>query len=249
MPDPMPGRLDRALKVVWLTLGVLLLAGIVVAGVSVLLSFVQSGGEPGDGASPRPKAAMARAGAPALRYDAPISVHGTDRRLVLLRRSVEGAANGVSSAAPSRSVVNALFLAPDGTASLLLGRPAFVRAVDVPGAAGADSAARWITYEIAFDDTDRDGQLGPGDRAGLYVSALDGSGFRPVLPPGVLPRAHAALDATHLLVLALLPPADPLTPERRWPERAFVYDAAAGTLRPLAGLDSLVERAAGLLAR
>jgi hypothetical protein len=237
----MSGRLDRALKIVWLTIGVLLLGGIVVAGVSVLLSFMQSGGEPGESASPRgAQAASAPPGA-ALRYDPPVDVRGGDRRLILVRRAVEP--EGGLSSVPSRAVVNAIFLAPDGSARLLLDRPAFIRNVDVPGAASADSSARWITYEVAFDDTDRDGRLGPGDRAGLYVSALDGSGFRAVLPPGVLHRAHAMLDAGHLLVLALVPPADPGTPERRWQERAFVYDAASGATRPLASVDSLVDRA------
>jgi hypothetical protein len=243
----MPGRLDRALKIVWLTIGLLVLAGIVVAGISVLASFVQSGGEPGASSPTRVAGAAQAATAAALRYDEPVAIRGTAWRLIAIRRAAEPSDYGASSGAPSRAVVNVVFLGPDGAARLLLERPAFVRAIDVPGPASPDSAARWISYEIAFTDTDRDGRLGPGDRTGLYVSALDGTGLRPVLPPGALPRAHAALDAGHLLALALVPPADPLAPERRWEERAFVNDAAAGITRPLASVDTLLARAARIV--
>jgi hypothetical protein len=241
-----PARLDRTLKIVWLAIGLLLLAGIVVAGISVLLSFVQSGGEP-SASSPREATAAQSASAAALRYDAPVSIHGSPWRLIAVRRSTDAADYGASSGAPSRAVVNVVFLGPDGSARLLLDRPAFVRAIDVPGAGSPDSAARWIAYEAAFTDTDGDGQLGAGDRVGLYVTALDGTGFRPVLPKGTVPRAHAVLDPGHLLVLALVPPADPLAPERRWEERAFVHDAASGTTRPLAAVDTLVARASRIL--
>jgi len=45
-----------------------------------------------------------------------------------------------------------------------------------------DSLQAWITYEIAFEDTDGDGGLDENDAASLYVSDLHGGSFRRVLP-------------------------------------------------------------------
>jgi hypothetical protein len=241
------GRLDRAVKVVWLAIGVLVLVGLAIAGVSVLLSFMQSGGEP-DASQPAAREAHASTGGAALRYDAPRPIRGVEWRLMPVRRTSDLPDPGSSSGTPSRALVNAIFLAPGGQARLLLDRPAFIRSIDLPGES-ADSARGWIAYEIAFRDTDRDGRLGPGDRAELYVSAPDGTGLRPVLPTGVLPRAHVALDAGRMLVLGLLPPADTTVPERRWEQRAYVYDAASGRAQPLAAVDSLAARAARIAAQ
>src|SRR2546430_9828368 len=47
-----------------------------------------------------------------------------------------------------------------------------------------DSLQTWITYDIAFEDTDGDGGLDEDDAASLYVSDLHGGSFRRVLPEG-----------------------------------------------------------------
>jgi hypothetical protein len=241
------GRLDTWVKAVWLAIGVLALVGLVVAGVSVLLSFVQSGGEP-SALSPLEARAASGSGGAALRYDAPVPIRGSRWRLMPVRRTQDAPDPGSASGTPSRAMVNAIFLGPAGEARLLLDRPAFIRAVDLPGE-GADSTRGWLAFEAAFADTDGDARLGAADRVALYVSAADGTGFRPVLPAGVVPRAHAWLDDGRMLVLGLAPPADAGTPERRWPQRAYLYDPASGRSRPLASVDSLAARAAAILAR
>jgi hypothetical protein len=231
---------------VWLMIGVLILVGAVITGISVLLSFMQSGGEP-DAPAPAPREAQASTGGATLRYDAPIPIRGSAWRLMPVRRTSDAPDPGNSTGTPSRALVNAIFLGPAGEARLLLDRAGFIRSIDLPGQA-PDSARTWLAYEIAFRDTDHDGRLGPGDRAELYVSDSDGTRLRPVLPAGVLPRAHVVLDPGHVLVLGLTPPADTAVPERRWPQRAYLYDVARGTSRPLAAIDTLVERAARLSA-
>jgi hypothetical protein len=241
------GRLDTAVKAVWLTIGILVLVGLVIAGISVLLSFAQSGGEPSTSSASSDKAPDGSSAGAALRYDAPVVIPGSRWRLMPVRRAADSP-DPASSNVPARPMVNAIFLGSAGEARLLLDRPAYVRAVDVPGdSAGAGRG--WLAYEVSFDDTDHDGRLGPGDRAGLFVSALDGSGFRAVLPAGVIPRAHAALGDGRMLLLGLAAPADTAVPERRWPERAFVFDPATGRTEALASVDSLAARAAAILAR
>ncbi|MDB4951762.1 MAG: hypothetical protein JWM27_4411 [Gemmatimonadetes bacterium] len=246
----MADRLNRTLKIVWLVIGLLLLAGLVVGGVSVLLSFSRSGGDGGVAVAGAPASAAKRP-PQALRYDAPVAVRGTDWRIMPVRRAAEAEDDGSSYGAPARTVVNVIFLGPGGQARLLLDRPAVISAISFPGRAAADgdSTASWNTYEIAFDDTDHDGRLGGGDRVGLYVSAPDGTGLRAVLPAGTVPRAHVPLDGSRMLVLALVPPADRTLPERRWEQRAFVYDAASGRTLALAAVDSLAARAARIVGR
>ena len=113
-----------------------------------------------------------------------------------------------------------------------------------------DSLQAWITYEIAFEDTDGDGGLDEDDAASLYVSDLHGGSFRRVLPEGWSILAHEPLDARRIVVLALR---SAERGDRRSlneaPERAFFYDVQSGRAEPYTALDSLTARAARIVGR
>src|SRR5205823_14399270 len=80
--------------------------------------------------------------------------------------------------------------------------PALIRSVNFPRSKD-DSLQAWITYEIAFEDTDGDGGLDEDDAVSLYVSDLHGGSFRRVLPEGWSILAHEPLDGRRIVVLAL----------------------------------------------
>src|SRR5256885_8204772 len=144
--------------------------------------------------------------------------------------------------------VNAIFLEPGGgPGHLLLDRPALIRSVNFPRSKD-DSLQAWITYEIAFEDTDGDGGLDENDAASLYVSDLHGGSFRRVLPEGWSILAHEPLDGRRIVVLALR---SAERGDRRSlneaPERAFFYDVQTGRAEPYTALDSLTARAARIV--
>src|SRR2546422_2900601 len=146
--------------------------------------------------------------------------------------------------------VNAIFLEPGGgPGHLLLDRPALIRSVNFPRSKD-DSLQAWITYEIAFEDTDGDGGLDENDAASLYVSDLHGGSFRRVLPEGWSILAHEPLDGRRIVVLALRSAerGDRRSLEEP-PERAFFYDVQTGRAEPYAALDSLTARAARIVGR
>jgi hypothetical protein len=243
--------LDRAAKAVWLAIGVLVLAGLVVGTVASVVSYATSGsGDAGPAASTSGAKPASGDAAPlrAARFDAPRAIPGTAWRMTEVRRAGGDAEeDAYSSRGRVQSVVNVIFLPPGGgTGRLLLDRPAFVDDVGLPGA-GPDSAQAWIIYHVTFRDTNGDGLLTGSDSSTVYVSGLDGSNLRRVLPPPYVVRAATPLAPGRILVLALVPSADPDLPQERWPERAFVYDVATGRAEPYAALDSLSARAASLL--
>src|SRR5439155_228692 len=100
---------------------------------------------------------------------------------------------------------------------LLLNRPALIRSVSFPRSRD-DSLQSWITYEVAFDDTNGDGGLDEDDAVSLYVSDLHGAALHPVLPPEWSVLSEEPLgDGRHILVLAVQPSA---RTERRTLEQA-----------------------------
>ncbi|HEY0770500.1 MAG TPA: hypothetical protein VGD31_09195, partial [Sphingobacteriaceae bacterium] len=66
----------------------------------------------------------------------------------------------------------------------LLDRKAFIHSMRYPGKSEyayeveiTDTVQRHITYEIAFDDSNKDGRIDSDDNLGLYLSNPDGSDF------------------------------------------------------------------------
>lgn len=209
-----------------------------------------------------PRIATARDDAPrrgearAIRYEAPRAIWKSTARIVLIRygEAFERPSPELGSALYSRSYtpyVNVIFLEPgDGPGRLLLDRPALIKTVDFPRSKD-DSLQSWITYEIAFDDTDRDGGLDEDDAASLYVSDLHGGALHRVLPEGWSVLEQEPLrDGRHIVVLAVRPSAPD---DRRWREagleRAFLYDVLTGNAVPYPVLDSLAARAGQIVGR
>lgn len=249
-PPPPRSRVDRALRWVWLINGVVVLALLAVGA-----GFLAFDAISGLTASPRPADSVPKPGdAPArpqpLRYDPPAPIRGTPTRIVLVRRGTGYAYTTTASAGPRAAegtVINAVFLDPDGGARLLLERPAFFRRITWPGGgaraeAQGDSARplKWIVYEAALEDTNDDGRVDDRDRRTLYVSGLDGRGMRAVLPAGFELRDWSGEPDGSIVATAL--PLDSAA-AGPMPQRAFVLDPA-GAVRPYASLDSAVARAA-----
>ncbi|HSU16789.1 hypothetical protein [Longimicrobium sp.] len=239
-------RVERILRWVWLINGLVLLALLVAGGIFLLIGALAGlgGGDTASAPATRADSSRAEAAAP-LRYDPPEAVRGSDARIVVIRRGTGYTYRNTSSSArgPEAPAVNVAFLDARG-ARLLLDRPAYIAHVRYPGQAAADARSdtlRWIVYEAALGDSNGDGRVDSRDRRSLYVSALDGRGFRRVLPDGYELRDWAGQADGSLVATAvqLQPGSAPM------PERAFVLDAS-GAVRPYAALDSVVAAAGGI---
>lgn len=247
---------ERLLKRVWLVNGLLL--AVLFAALAIWLVV-----EVGSSWFRRHSAVItATHGAPAdrasraVRYDPPQSIWKSTTRIVLIRygeafeRPEAKFASSDSYGERYTLYVNAIFLEPGGgPGHLLLDRPALIRSVNFPRSKD-DSLQAWVTYEIAFEDTDGDGGLDEDDAASLYVSDLHGGSFRRVLPKGWSVLAHEPLDGRRIVVLALRSAeiGDRRSLEET-PERAFFYDVQTGRAEPYAALDSLTARAARIVGR
>jgi len=242
---------ERVLKRVWLINGVLLVVLLGALAVWLTYSLVS------DWLRREPRIATTRDDAPrrgearAIRYDAPKAIWKSTTRIVLIRygeafeRPSPELGSGYSYTDRYTPYVNVIFLEPgDGPGRLLLDRPAFIRTVDFPRSKD-DSLQSWITYEIALEDTDRDGGLDEDDAVSLYVSDLHGGAFHRVLPEGWSVFEQQPLrDGRHILVLAVRSATSEGRRSREQaPERAFLYDVQTSRSEPYAMLDSLATRA------
>lgn len=258
----MTSRLDRAVKTVWLVIGLLLLLGLAGGAVFSAASFFGGGGGDEREAPASSSAAAGgergRAETLPVRYGQPETVQGSPYRLVRVYGAPDeaGEDDGAASRASSRAAgvpdpANVLFLGPgDADGRMLLDHPARVEAVEPPLREGGDPSRPWITYRIAMEDTDGDGRLGSGDRAALFASTLGGDSLRRVLPDRLRLVGHSPFgDGRRLVVLALEVPADTTVPYERWRQRAFLYDVPGGVLRPYATLDSLAALSGAVLSR
>jgi hypothetical protein len=255
---------DRLLKRVWLINGFLVLvaAAAAVLGMSLALASelrdrgdpavrVHEGGGEG-GARPR-----------AIRFDPPSRVRGSSTEVALIYHGqsdqVAMAPVSGTSYASSRSgqgvLVNVVFIDSGKPAGrLLLDRPAYLEEVRFPHAtdrSAADSLQTWISYEIALADTNGDGTLDDDDEASLYVSALDGTGFRRVTPDGLDVIHHwMRPDRRSILVMGLQEPGDGRrVPREQLRQRAFVYDVPSGKLTAWSALEEPAARAARVVGR
>ncbi len=248
--------MDRWLKRLWMVNGVLLL-GLLILGTGALLVSWLSGAFSAKNAVIAPDTTRSGPVKPrAVRFSAPREIWGTKTRLVVVGygKSQQGAGlreyySSDGSSDQSGPRVNVIFLTGTEPGRVLLDKPAYIGWLDYPSTK-SDSLQRWIRYHIAFDDTNKDGRLDSDDRADLYVSDVDGSNLRRVLPPGMRLLDDDPLgDGRHLIVTALQVPNDWRGPEDELRERAFLYDVQTGATTPYVGLDSLVQRAARVLGR
>ena len=245
---------ERLLKRVWLINGLLLVVLFCVLGIWLVVELGSSWFHRRSAVITATDGAPAGRTSRAVRYDPPQSIWKSTASIVLIRYGEAFERPGAEFAS-SKSYgerytpyVNAIFLEPGGgPGRLLLDRPALIRSVSFPRSKD-DSLQAWITYEIAFEDTDGDGGLDEDDAASLYVSDLHGGSFRRVLPEGWSVLTHEPLDGRRMVILALRS-AKP--GERRSldeaPERAFFYDVQTARAEPYAALDSLAARAARIV--
>jgi hypothetical protein len=248
--EPRRPRLDAALRWVWLINGIILLLALVGSGIFVAAGAIANMGSaepPSATHAPSPSVDARRP----VRYDAPDPVRGGTAEIVLIRRQGQGYAytepppgTGVRRVGPG---INVAFIGASGT-RLLLDTPAYIREVAYPSAAKADSAQplRWIVYEMARVDTDHDGKVDEHDRRSLFLSSLDGSGLREVLPAGEelrewQLRRDGSLVVTSVVVKEGARPAE-------MAERSYLVDAQ-GNVHPLAQLDSAAAQAGRIMDR
>ncbi|HET7460826.1 MAG TPA: hypothetical protein VFJ82_06250 [Longimicrobium sp.] len=245
-------RLQLVLRWVWLLIGVLLLGLLVAAVVFVVRESAGGGGGGAASKADSARDAQARARkAEPLRYGPPQAIAGSPARIVLIRRGsgYRYSSTALSSASTGQApMVNVAFLEGSG-ARLLLDRPAYISEVTFPGSAAGRSmvqadSLRWIVYEMALDDGDGNEKVDEADPRSLYVTDLEGRGLRRVLPPGLELRDWAPQPGGSIVITAVQLTRD----AAQMPERAFVLDAA-GTVRPYAALDSVVDAAAQIVAK
>ena len=229
--------MDRWLKRLWMVNGVLLLV-LLVFGIGAFLVTWLSGAFGSKNAVLAPNPTRGAAVKPrAVRYSPPRPIWGTKTRIVIVRygKRQQGAEPGFRSFASDEyrdedgPVVNLLFLSGTAPGRVLLDKPAYVDDFDYPRSK-EDSLQHWVTYRIAFEDTNADGRLDSDDRGDLYVSDLDGSNLRRVLPAGMrLVDQHEVGDGRHLVVTALQVPKDWRGSDE---EDSLVRDAARTLARP-----------------
>lgn len=250
---------DRLLKRIWLVNGLLILVALVLAAGIALFALISNtlDRKANAVAAPVPAADENAATDPrAIRYSIPREIYGSATRLIHVFHGeayarvegYDGSRRQYSLYDPEAPTVNVIFLAADGTSRLLLDRPAFFRQVDYPHAR-EDSLQRWISYEIVFDDSNGDRKLDDDDAAVLYVSNLDGTNFRPVMPEGWVVLSHTALRPTELLITAIRVPSSERGKADEQRQQAFVYDLVGNTLTAHAGLDTAAELAGRILGR
>ena len=244
----MKPSLDRAFKLTWLGIGALVLLFLVIGLVMAVSQATRNAGA-ADEAERVASGERPQAEEPiTVRYGMPDSIRGTATRIVRVHDgSAPGRRSGYSSSGygDAESAVNVMFVDADGV-RLLLDRPAYIRELAYPSAQEDDPAVEWISYVIAFDDTDRGGSLDARDAMALYVSDLDGRNLRAVLGPPLRYRTHAALGPGRILVHALEGTGKD---EERMRQRAFIYDVRAGRLAPYAAMDSAADEAGRILRR
>jgi hypothetical protein len=242
----MKPSLDRALKMIWLGIGAVVLLFLLAGLVMVVSQATRNAGAAEDAARVA-SADAADSRQPAMvRFGMPDSILGTRTRIVRVHDgTVPNRRISAESGDYSRSddEVNVMFVDAQGV-RLLLDRPAHIRELSYPR---TDDAPRtWISYVMALDDTDGNRRVDEADARALYVTDLDGRNLRPVLGPPLRYQSHAAFDATRILVYALEGSG---RDEARMRQRAFLYDLRAGRLAPYDAMDAAAARAGQILRR
>lgn len=260
---------DRLLKRLWLVIGFLTLPLFVLGLFEIGSEFMRDlrGGDEFVVAAPTNEP-VADGLNRAVRFDVPEAIRGVDAQLIVVRHGtayeapamLSGGAASLERAQftslryfSSAPIVNVMVVPTAGAGRLVFDRPAFIHFVGFPGDGDSrsDSLQTWISYEVALDDTNEDGQLDTGDAITLYVSDLHGLNVRRVLPEGWSLRSQRTLsDRRTILMTALQRPTES---SREWkpeeaPQRAFLYDVATNARRPFASVDSLASRAGAILA-
>ena len=247
--------LNRTLALLWLAIGVLLLLFLVGVLGMIVMQAIRNAGAGSEAVRIATADQPVRREPRAIRYTPPLDVRGTQTKIVMVSYGTAHeplvSDGGYASSGPVGTHVNVIFVDANG-ARLLLDRPAYIRDVSYPRRSEEDPfdpPRDWITYVVALDDTNGNGELEHRDAATLYVTDLDGRNLRPVLRPPLRYHHHSVLDPARILVYALEPPAGQEVEEKRMRQRAFIYEVASGRLSPYAAMDSAAARAGQILQR
>ncbi|HEY0025071.1 MAG TPA: hypothetical protein VGB24_19310 [Longimicrobium sp.] len=245
---------DRALRAIWLAIGVLLLGFLLVFAVVAVTGWIRTMGADEAAVRVARESGQPREEARAVRVGMPDSIRGSSVMIAMVGNGRdylvrEFAMRGYAGhkGAP---MVNVMFLDDQG-ARLLLDRAAYITEVRYPRPRdpSASTSQNWISYQVAMEDGNGNGQLDDRDPRSLYVTDLEGRNLRPVIRPPMRLLEHQAIGPGRILVYALEPPQGQQVAEDRMRQRAFVYETATGKLLPFTALDAAADRAAGILAR
>jgi hypothetical protein len=256
-------RMDRSLKWLGLINGIVLLVVLLVAGglmaAAALSELLYDSGDP-----VRVPDESGQAGTPrAVRMSTPKAIRGTTSRLIEIshgRGELESSPALYDVTIPSSyevsytgPIVNVAFIDAEQSAGrLLLDVPAVVLEVDYPQPNDTMHVQRrWIAYRIITEDTNRNGELEDEDRPGLYVSGLDGRGFKRILASEMWPETVMPVgDGSQMLIHALQGSTrTEKASQDRLPQRVLVYDQRTDKVEPVALLDSLSRRAGSIVSR
>lgn len=247
---------DRALRAIWLAIGVLLLGFLLVFAVVAVTGWVRTMGADESAVRVARESGQPREEARAVRLGMPDSIRGGTAMIAMVDNGTAYQPRGASAMSGSLAgdiglrMVNVVFLDDEG-ARLLLDKPAYITEVRYPRRRDSDpnDSQNWISYQVVMEDGNGNGQLDGRDPRSLYVTDLEGRNLRPVIRPPMRLQRHEAIGPGRILVYALEPPQGQQVAEDRMRQRAFVYETATGKLLPFTALDAAADRAAGILAR
>lgn len=258
----MTSRLDKALKWLWLVNGVALFPALAAIGLILASEMMDDLWRPDrDGVAIAPTTGTP-IGPRAIRYDPPGNIKGTEASIITVRygrafqeatekQYVRIAGSGSKSASFwDGPVVNVIFLnSEEGTQHLLLDRPAYIWSVDWPHE--EETEQEWISYQMALEDSNGDGQLDEDDDATLFLSDLDGRNLRRILGDGLVVEWHGAHHGgAQILIYALDRSAgESGTPVDQLPQQALLFDIETGETAPFSDLNGLVRIAGEALAK
>jgi len=245
---------DRALRAIWLAIGVLLLGFLLVFAVVAVTGWIRTMGADEAAVRVARESARPREEARAVRVGMPDSVRGGTAMIAMVGNGrdyqVRAFAASGYSGDKGALMVNVMFLDDQG-ARLLLDKPAYIGEVRYPRPrdSSINASQDWISYQVAMEDGNGNGQLDDRDPRSLYVTDLEGRNLRPVIRPPMRLLEHQAIGPGRILVFALEPPQGQQVAEDRMRQRAFVYETVTGKLLPFTALDAAADRAARILAR
>jgi hypothetical protein len=245
---------DRALRAIWLAIGVLLLGFLLVFAIVAVTGWIRTMGADEAAVRVARESGQPREEARAVRLGMPDSIRGSTAMIAMVGNGrdylVREFAMSGYAGDKGAPMVNVMFLDDQG-ARLLLDRPAYIGEVRYPRPRdpSAHVSQDWISYQVAMEDGNGNGQLDDRDPRSLYVTDLEGRNLRPVIRPPLRLLEHEAIGPGRILVYALEAPQGQQVAEDRMRQRAFVYETATGKLLPFTALDAATERAAGILAR
>jgi hypothetical protein len=246
--------IDIWLKRIWLVIGLLVLAALLIGAINFLIQYFPSYDHvsgPLIGPNAQPKGADSLVGQN-ISFDPPQPVGTTDWLCVGVRvrdLTTPLPVNELKFPKASeyrlpyeRSLINVIFTTPDGSVSYtLLDRKALIKFMDLPSP--MDSLQRYNVYEIAFLDTDHDGRITAQDSSQLYMSDILGHDLVQVTPPGEVIQWHRqSPDQKRLFVATKHRPSVEDVSLADWPERLYVYDIKNRKLSRFPADNQTVER-------